>query len=345
MLEFGTELKRLGDVPSYFGRDPRFIEEARRAGHPAFERRFGFDYHPGTIAWFHARFRELNIDAACMNIQKELRSAGIAARLLGIPVVHRVGLPGDLRGTWEQRLAHRLLVNRILVPSRTLRAELLANCPWIDPAPVFAIPNGKRVTGPARTAKGSPVRFVIASRLDAPKRHEDLLEALSGLNGPDLPDWRLDIFGEGGRKDDLAAAAKALGLEPRARFLGFSRDLPAQLRSYDFGLLTSANEGFPNTVLEYLAAGLPAIATDTGGTSEALRHGINGLLYPPGDVTALREHLRTALSMPDARYAAWSRAAIETMERDFNPAKLAGDLHGFFADTVRQSRATPAKTD
>jgi glycosyltransferase involved in cell wall biosynthesis len=342
MLEFGAELKKLGDEPAYFGGDSRWLEEARRAGHPAFQRHFGFDYHPGTILWFYHRFRELKIDLACMNIQKELRTAGIAAKLLGIPVVHRVGLPGDLTGKWDQRVAHRLLVARILVPSRTLRDDLLAACRWIAPQDVHAIPNGKRVTGQARSAKGSPVRFVIASRLDAPKRHEDLLEALAGLTGSDIPDWRLDIFGEGTRKDELTGLAARLGLASRVRFSGFVRDLPSRLKEYDIGVLTSANEGFPNTVLEYLAAGLPVIATDTGGTREVLHDGINGRLYSPGDVTALREHLRTALSMPAVLYAEWSTAAIATMEQDFNPARLAVTLQEFFAEIVNQRRATSA---
>ena len=336
MLEFGAELEKLGDMPAYFGSDARFLDEARQAGHPAFPRAFGCDYHPGTIAWFHGRFRALKIDVACLNIQKELRTAGIAARLLGIPVVHRVGLAGDLNGKWDQRLTHRMLVDRILVTSRTMREELLAACRWIAPEAVHAIPNGKRITGQARKAKGSPVRFVIASRLDAPKRHEDLLQALSALAGAEWPEWRLDIFGEGKRKDELAALTVQLGIAPRVRFLGFNRALPSRLEEYDFGLLTSANEGFPNTVLEYLAAGLPAIATDTGGTAEVLRPGQNGLLYQPGDVSTLRQHLRDALTLPDSRYAAWSAAALAIMEKEFDPRHLAESLHRFFAEAVHE---------
>jgi len=338
MLEFGAELKALGDVPAYFGSDPRWIAEARSQGHPAEDLRFGFDGHPGTVAWFARRFRELRIDAACMNIQKELRTAGVAARLLGIPVVHRAGLTGDFSGKWDQRLTHRLIVNCVLVPCRTMREEIVARCPWIDAGAVRSIPNGKRVTGRPRPRKGSPVRLAITSRLDAPKRHQDLLEALAGPreeDGPALPDWRLDIFGDGQRKDALEALARQLGLERRVSFRGFARDLPARLPEYDFGLLTSENEGFPNTVLEYLAAGLPAIATDSGGTSEVLRHGQNGLLYAPGGVKALRSNLREALCLPDEAYAGWSAAAIDTMEREFNPASLAIDLHELFADLAR----------
>jgi glycosyltransferase involved in cell wall biosynthesis len=334
MLEFGAELKALGDRPAYFGSDPRFIEEARGVGHPAFLLRFGFDYHPGTIAWFRRRFRELGTELACLNIQKELRTAGIAARLAGIPVVHRVGLASDLSGKWDQRLTHRLVVSRILVPGRTMREQLLVRCPWIRPERITVIPNGKRVNGRPHSARHAPVRFVIASRLDPAKRHEDLLEALGGLTGQVLPDWSLEIYGEGSRREALAAQTRALGLEGRVRFLGFQRDLAARLADYDFGLLTSASEGLPNTVLEYLAAGLPTVATDTGGTAEVLEEGRTGWLYSPGDVTALRECLFSALTVTEARYAECSASAVEVMEREYNPARLAGRLHEFFAEVA-----------
>src|SRR3990170_1126059 len=103
MLEFGTELRGLGDEVHYFAGDARFVEELRRRGHHAERLRFGFDYHPATIARFWRAFRRLGMEIACLNIHKELRTAGIAARLLGIPVVHRVGLPGDITGKWDQR--------------------------------------------------------------------------------------------------------------------------------------------------------------------------------------------------------------------------------------------------
>lgn len=334
MLEFGAELRALGDESFYFASDDRFVEAAQQAGHFAERLRFGFDYHPLTITHFWRAFRRLGIGVACLNIQKELRSAGIAARLLGIPVVHRVGLAGDLNGKWDQRLTHRAVVARILVPSRAMRAEILTRCRFLAPHEVEAISNGKRITGIAKLAKGSPVRFVMASRLDPGKGHEEVLDALAALREAEAPAGELAIFGDGARAEPLRQQAERLGLGGRVRFLGFRRDLPSNLPSYDFGLLASHQEGLPNTALEFLAAGLPVVATDTGGTSEPVRPGRNGWLYRPGDRAALRALIARCLSLPDVDYAALSRGAIDTMREEFDPAVLARRLHDFFAETA-----------
>ena len=337
MLEFGDELRRLGDEPHYFASDARFIEAVRAAGHQAVLLRFGFDYHPGTIARFWREFRRRGIQVACLNIQKELRSAGIAARLSGIPVVHRVGLAGDLTGKWDQRLAYRTVVSRVLVPSATLRQELLSAHAFLAPGRVFAIPNGKHVSGRVRACKGAPVRFAMASRLERTKRHADVLDALGALaRDPALPAFLLDIHGDGSEEAALHRQIEALGLGARVRMLGFTRNLPESLANCDFGVLASEQEGMPNTALEFLAAGLPVVATDTGGTAEAVRPAINGWLFRPGDGNALRAHLRACLTLPDGEYARMSAGAIALMRDEFDPARLAVRLHHFFAETERK---------
>jgi glycosyltransferase involved in cell wall biosynthesis len=336
MLEFGTELRRLGDTVHYFAIDSRFVEELLREGHSAERLPFGLDYNPRTVLRFWWAFRRLGIQVACMNIQKELRSAGIAARLLGIPVVHRVGLPGDLTGKWDRRLTHRLIVSRILVPSHAMRADLLARCPFIAPDDVYVIPNGKRLTGRAKVRIGRPVRFVMASRLEPGKRHEDVLAVLATLREPGMPPFALDIFGEGRMAEPLGRQIAALGLAGHVRLLGFSRELRRLLPEYDIGLLASENEGLPNTALEFLAAGLPVLATDAGGTAEAVRPGRDGWLYSAGDREALRAKLRECLALSDARYAEMSAAAIARMSQEFDPARLALRLHEFFAEAMRR---------
>ena len=85
MLEFGSELRSLGDQVFYIVSDPRFETELRRRGHDVVLLRFGADYSPVTIGRCRRLFRAHGTQVTCMNIQKELRTAGIAARLLGLP--------------------------------------------------------------------------------------------------------------------------------------------------------------------------------------------------------------------------------------------------------------------
>ena len=69
---------------------------------------------------------------------------------------------------------------------------------------------------------------------------------------------------------------------------GFQRDINAQLQEMDLFVLPSLfGEGLPMVVLEAMAAGVPVVATEVAGTPEAIRHGRDGLIVPPGDARAI----------------------------------------------------------
>lgn len=335
MLEFGNELRDLGDEVSYIVGDPRFAGELERQGHDVALIRFGPDYSPRAVWRCFRLLRRRRVDVTCMNIQKELRTAGIAARLAGIPVVHRVGLSGDLTDKWDQRLTRRWIVDRMLVPSATMKADLLAQRPGLDADGIAVVHNAKAVTAAPHPARSQPVRFVVASRLHPDKRQGDLVAALARLRESGLEGFRADLYGDGPAGPALEARIAAAGLQDAVRLCGFSRELATALPDYDFGVLTSGREGLPNTVLEFMAAGLPVVATDVGGVGEAVSDGSEGWLYRPGDVDALTAHLRRCLEMSEADYAAMSARAIQTMRSRFAPQPQARLLHDLFAETAR----------
>jgi glycosyltransferase involved in cell wall biosynthesis len=70
-------------------------------------------------------------------------------------------------------------------------------------------------------------------------------------------------------------------------FLGRRNDVPEILASCDIAVLPSLAEGLPNAVLEYLAAGLPVVASALGGNLEVIEDGVTGFLVPPEDAGAL----------------------------------------------------------
>ena len=141
-----------------------------------------------------------------------------------------------------------------------------------------------------------PIVFTPA-RLHSQKGHMYLLEAAALV-----PDALFVLAGDGPERDRLEAFARRLGIEGRVRFLGHRRDIPQLLASCDLFVLPSLYEGLPVTVLEAMAAGKPVVATDIGGTDEAVMHGATGLLVPPGSPVDLATAIRTLLS--DQRLAA-----------------------------------------
>ncbi len=86
---------------------------------------------------------------------------------------------------------------------------------------------------------------------------------------------------------NFAKMLEARGLTPHFTLAGFTKDVPQLLRSMDIFVLPSYREGFPRSVLEAMAAGLPVVTTSIRGCREAVVDGVTGLLVPPRDSKAL----------------------------------------------------------
>jgi glycosyltransferase involved in cell wall biosynthesis len=130
--------------------------------------------------------------------------------------------------------------------------------------------------------------MAIVANLIPYKGHADLLAALGRVKSQLPEKWALLIVGrDNGIGSALAGQARELGIDRHVRFLGQRSDIPDLLGAADVGLLASHEEGFSNAILEKMAAGLPVIATDVGGNSEAIVEGVTGFLVPPRDPEAL----------------------------------------------------------
>jgi glycosyltransferase involved in cell wall biosynthesis len=149
------------------------------------------------------------------------------------------------------------------------------------------------------------------------KGHDVLLDALA--TAADLP-WRCACVGSLDRApafaDRVRRRALRYGLGDRVRFAGprTGEGLDRAYADADLLVLASHAETYGMVITEALARGLPVLATDVGGVTEALGHGADGtrpgLLVPPGDATALGEALRSWLQDADLR-ARLRRAARE----------------------------------
>jgi glycosyltransferase involved in cell wall biosynthesis len=135
------------------------------------------------------------------------------------------------------------------------------------------------------------------------KAVEVLLEAAPAVLAA-VPDARIAVVGDGPERDALGERASALGLadDERVAFLPFTGSAARHLRALDVYVLPSAWEAFPIGVLEAQACGVPQVASDVGGTREAVV-AETGRLVPPRDPAALAEALIELLRDPAARAA------------------------------------------
>jgi glycosyltransferase involved in cell wall biosynthesis len=151
-----------------------------------------------------------------------------------------------------------------------------------------------------RHAAGGPLAGAVAV-LRRQKSLEVLLDAVPAVLAQ-VPDARFAIVGDGPEHAALTAHAATLGLADDARlvFLPFEGPSERHISALDVYVLPSAWEAFPIGVLEALACGVPQIATDVGGTREAVV-GDTGILVPPRDPAALADALVALLRDPGTR--------------------------------------------
>jgi len=153
------------------------------------------------------------------------------------------------------------------------------------------------------------------------KAHDVLLQAAKRV-AASMPNVHFVLVGEGSERNRLQHLAFSLGIGAAVHFLGERRDIPDILAALDVGILSSHSESFSNSIVEYMAAGLPVVATDIGGSREAVEDGVTGILVPPGDDIRLADAILAVfargsrLDMGEAgRRRAVERFGVSTMVR------------------------------
>jgi glycosyltransferase involved in cell wall biosynthesis len=137
-------------------------------------------------------------------------------------------------------------------------------------------------------------RILAVGRLTAQKGFDCLLHAFASLHPH--TGGSLLIVGEGEERPALEALAQTLGIGGAVYMPGFFSPILPVYREAEVFALSSVYEGFGNVVVEAMAAGLPVVATRSGGPEEILENGQHGRLVPPGDAAALAAALRDALN-------------------------------------------------
>ncbi len=124
----------------------------------------------------------------------------------------------------------------------------------------------------------------------------------------------------------LQRSVQRLDIADRVRFAGFRSDLPALLPGVDVVVHPAQREGLGVALLEAMSAGVPVVASRAGGIVDVIRDGVDGLLVPPGDGTALAAALDRMLADEPWRRAIGSAARQRIADRFSTAAMCAGNL-------------------
>lgn len=224
----------------------------------------------------------------------------LGGALAGVPV--RIGSRRELNPDKRsgqirlQRFAYRFATR--VVANSPAAAAILREEGVPSPA-VALISNG--VDGaayPEPQARGEVRRAITVANLRPEKSHETLIAAAAQLAGV-CPGLRYQIVGDGVRRQELEALARARGVDHLIDFLGHREDVPALLAAADVFVLPSRSEAFPNGVIEAMAAGLPVVACSVGGLLDLVETGRTGILVPPSDPEPLAAALESLYAHPD----------------------------------------------
>jgi glycosyltransferase involved in cell wall biosynthesis len=238
--------------------------------------------------------------------------------------------PGQI---WLQRQAYRC-ATKVVANSASGRDMLQAE--GLAPASIAVIPNGvefgstllrgfaatdgkpsvapKKRTGLPSVAPKERRRVITVANLRPEKSHETLIAAAE-LLAADFPDIEFQIVGDGPRRTELEALVRAQGLERRVQFFGHREDVAQLLAEADIFVLPSRSEAFPNGAIEAMAAGLPVVASATGGLLDLIEHGHTGLLFEPGNAAALADALRHLVTNGSIASGIGQRAQTQVRQR------------------------------
>ncbi len=185
------------------------------------------------------------------------------------------------------------------------------------------------------TEAGGALLCVAAVTFD--KGHDVLLDALETIS--DIP-WRCVCVGSLDRDPMFVETLRRHALGDRVDFAGprTGVDLDRTYAAADLLVLASRAETYGMVVTEALARGVPVLATDVGGVTEALGHAAGGarpgMLVPPGDPASFATALRAWLGDPDLR-ARWRRAARERRDSLSGWSRTASVLAGVLSGASR----------
>jgi L-malate glycosyltransferase len=276
--------------------------------------------------------------------------SAVWARLFGVPVViasrrwwkHVPRAAHGIGNRLSYLMAHRILANSEAV------AHLLTTSEHVSARRVFVIPNFVddatfesidqaarcRMRAELDCAEGD---FVVGSisRLHPVKDLSSLLRAVHTLASR-WPTLRLVLVGDGECRAPLEAEAAALGIADRVRFAGMRPQEPNLHAAFDISVCCSLSEGFPNSVVEAMAAGRPVVATNVGGIPDAVEHDRTGLLVEVGDSTRLADAIELLLNDPEKRRR-FGDAGRELARERFSATRVMAKLESTYEQLVHHA--------
>jgi sugar transferase (PEP-CTERM/EpsH1 system associated) len=297
-------------VACLYNGDSGLAEEIRSMGIPIFDARM---QDKSDLRALYQLFKHISSQHPTI-LHTSLFHANLPGRVIGrftgVPIIINSERTMAMESEWRYWFNRSTinLVDRVIAVSQNV-AEFCISHIGIPAEKVVVIHNGVELSSflpnardQARIKLKLPQdEYVIGavSRLDPVKGIDDLIIAFTNLIRTH-PAY-LVIIGEGPERQRLETVAQETGCADWVIWTGYRADVPELLSAFDVFVQPSHFEGLPNTVLEAMAAALPVVGTEVGGTPELVIAGQTGRLVPPGDPDTLAGVIKVLLENPEER--------------------------------------------
>lgn len=277
--------------------------------------------HSSTDTWLAA--------LACLTLRSP--PPLVRTRHISAPV------PDNAATRWLYLKATRHIVTtgeklrRTLVEQNRYPAERITSIPTGIDTERFT-PGEQAAARAALELPGDAAVIGIVATLRSWKGHRYLLQAFAQLERQDA---LLLIVGDGPQRKALQELAASLGIARRVRFAGNQADVLCWLHAMDvFALPSYANEGVPQSLVQAMLCGLPAVTTPVGSIPELVAHERTGLIVAPEQVEPLRAALSRLLADPDLRRRLGSAGHLHASQ-SYGLQTMLDRMEALFARTAR----------
>ncbi len=249
---------------------------------------------------------------------KEYWLGTLGAKLAGMKSLIFLGIVRSIQNKWKNRKLYGKWADAILVNAESIRKTLLESA-FIPPAKILFLPNGISIPErlPEFRPAPRPFRFIYVGSLIPRKNVTLLLKCFKKLKDelPEIP-LELEYLGDGPERPALERMCQKFGLNGSVKLRGHQKEVEPFLLEADACVLLSQNEGFPNTVVEAMAYGVPVLATRVAGLGEVLTDMENVLLVNPDtDERAIVEKMKTLVFQPEMRARLREKAFLIVKEK------------------------------
>jgi glycosyltransferase involved in cell wall biosynthesis len=262
----------------------------------------------------------------------------VLGRLAGVPVIVSQEHIWSTHRARGRQFLHRNVVGRfsdVLLAVSERNRENIIEAERIPPGRIAVLPNGIASSEPLvddpRGELGVPSDVLLIGaigRLTWEKGHADLIRSIAEV-AQRHPRVQCVVIGGGSEGPTLQHLIDELALGTHVRLVGQREDARRLISAFDVAVLSSHSEGSPVALLEYMADGVPIVATNVGGIPELVQDGVHGLLVPPRDPAALAAAINRLLD--DRELASRLGEAARARQRsEFDLSVVVGRLEDIY---------------